>query len=57
MWRGNICNHILESPFRTDLSHHIERTMLTGDMSRETVKPLFFLITVEKVKIAWRTGR
>lgn len=57
MWRGNICNHVLESPFRTDLSHHIERTMLTGDMSRETVKPLFFLITVEKVKIAWGTGR
>lgn len=37
-----VTNHILESPFRTDLSHHIEKTMLTGDISRETVKPFFF---------------
>lgn len=56
-----VTHHISESPLRTDFSHCMEKTLLAGDISRETavetaIKSLF-LITEEKAKIGWRTGR
>ena len=32
-----VTHHIFDSPLRTDLSHCIEKTMLAGDISRETM--------------------